>query len=599
MPQPSNQPNSSDAVARRADHNDGPPTTGETVDNPLSGIPLFSDQADAHKRVPTDGAASGKKPTEPRHGLDLSLIDPHQVAIDDSDPDNTGQSSQPEQTAPSTTPLSAHPVDQTNAPKRPAPADRPPVKPPSMAYRHGPEPTQDPIIPAVEQLWEVPWANATPIDWGIVAQMRTAASSRLSNRIGSDHVDTVDQQHLGRIIIADLLDERASEAIAQGLPGWDPTYQARMGQAVFDALFRLGRLQTMVDDESIENIIIAGADNVWLETSSGNMVKGPPVADSDQELIDFLCFIASRSETNERSFSPAEPRLHMRLDSGARLAAAAWVTPRPSVVIRRHRLEEVTLADLVNRGTFSPQMSLFLASAVHRRASIVVSGAQGAGKTTFLRALCSEIPADEVIGTFETEYELHLHLMPERHRVVHAWEARPGSGETDATGHRAGEFLLDDALYDSFRFNLSRQIVGEVRGPEILAMLKAMQSGSGSLSTTHAHSAEGAIRKLITCAMEAGPHVTSQYATRAIAEDIDFIVHMEMIDRKLNNGNYHRHRWVKEILSIQPSDSARGYSTTRLFSTLPGERVAAMETMPEGYLDVFDPVEELWTMSWP
>ncbi|MCL2471080.1 MAG: CpaF/VirB11 family protein [Propionibacteriaceae bacterium] len=531
--------------------------------------------------------------------MDLSLIDPHRVAVDDGNSPDVPLHCRPGASVPPTTPSSAHPVDQANVPNHPTSADAPPVKPPSMAYRFGPPPTQDPIIPAVEHLWEVPWANATPVDWGIVAQMRTAASARLSNRIGSDHVDTVDQQHLGRIIIADLLDERASEAIAQGLPGWDPTIQARMGQAVFDSLFRLGRLQTLVDDESIENIIISGADNVWIETSSGSMVKGPPVADSDQELIDFLSFIAARSEVNERSFSPAEPRLHMRLDSGARLAAAAWVTPRPSVVIRRHRLEEVTLADLVARETFSPQMSLFLAAAVHRRASIVVSGAQGAGKTTLVRALCSEIPADEVIGTFETEYELHLHLMPKRHPVVHAWEARPGSGETDAAGRRAGEFTLDDALYDSFRFNLSRQIVGEVRGPEILAMLKAMQSGSGSLSTTHAHSAEGAIRKLITCAMEAGPHVTSQYATRAVAEDIDFIVHMEMINRKLANGQFRRHRWVKEILSVQPSDSARGYATTRLFSTLPGERVAGMETMPEGYLDVFDPVEELWTMSWP
>ena len=62
------------------------------------------------------------------------------------------------------------------------------------------------------------------------------------------------------------------------------------------------------------------------------------MADTDQELIDFLVFLASRSEVNARPFSEAQPRLHLRLDGGARLAAAAWVTPRPSVVIRRHRL---------------------------------------------------------------------------------------------------------------------------------------------------------------------------------------------------------------------------------------------------------------------
>jgi len=215
-----------------------------------------------------------------------------------------------------------------------------------------------------------------------------------------------------------------------------------------------------------------------------------------------------------------------------------------------------------------------------------------------MRALCAEIPPDEVIGTFETEYELHLHQMPEQHRVVHAWEARPGSGESDASGRRSGEFLLNDALYDSFRFNLSRQIVGEVRGPEILAMLKAMQSGSGSLSTTHASSAEAAIRKLITCALEAGPHVTSNYAARAIAEAIDFIVHMEIVTERLRGGVVRRQRWIKEILSVSPSDSTRGYATTRVFSTLPGEGMAGLEVVPDDYIDVFDPGEEMRKMSW-
>src|SRR5918994_1425692 len=79
-----------------------------------------------------------------------------------------------------------------------------------------------------------------------------------------------------------------------------------------------------------------------------------PVADSDEELIDFLVFLASRSEVNARGFSEAQPRLHLRLDGGARLAAAAWVTPKPSVVIRRHRLMQVTLDDLVARQTLTP-----------------------------------------------------------------------------------------------------------------------------------------------------------------------------------------------------------------------------------------------------
>ena len=64
----------------------------------------------------------------------------------------------------------------------------------------------------------------------------------------------------------------------------------------------------------------------------------------------------------------------------------------------------------------------------------MVAGAQGAGKTTMVRALCAEIPKHEAIGTFETEYELHLHELPEQHPIVFAWEARPGSGERGPDG---------------------------------------------------------------------------------------------------------------------------------------------------------------------
>ena len=169
------------------------------------------------------------------------------------------------------------------------------------------------------------------------------------------------------------------------------------------------------------------------------------------------------------------------------------------------------------------------------RRSIVVAGAQGAGKTTLVRALCAEIDALEAIGTFETEYELHLHELG-RHKVVHAWEARPGSGERGADGRQAGEFTLDEALVDSFRFNLSRQIVGEVRGKEIWAMIKAMESGTGSISTTHAADAVAAVRKLVTCAMEAGPHVTQGLATSKLAATVDLIVQLSMETKAAPGG---------------------------------------------------------------
>lgn len=408
--------------------------------------------------------------------------------------------------------------------------------------------------------------DAELVDWTLVAALRSQASERLSQAIAGERsrLDQTAQEELGRAIVLDLIESALAEAVNDGTPAWQSATQSALARAVFDSLFRLGRLQPLVDDDRIENIIIAGHDNVRLELVDGSIVRGPSVADSDEELIDFLVFLASRSEVNARSFSEAQPRLHLRLDGGARLAAAAWVTPRPSVVIRRHRLMQVRLDDLVAREMLTPLAASFLRAAVRARKSVMVSGCQGAGKTTLVRALCAEIDPAEAIGTFETEYELHLHQLP-HHEIVHAWEARPGSGESTTDGRRAGEFTLDEALTDSFRFNLSRQIVGEVRGREIWAMIKAMESGTGSISTTHASDAVAAIRKLVTCAMEAGPHITQGLATGKLAATLDLVVHLDLRTTRGLDGS-HRIRRVAEIVAIDPGERETGYATTHVFA---------------------------------
>ncbi|KGN41023.1 secretion system protein E [Knoellia aerolata DSM 18566] len=426
------------------------------------------------------------------------------------------------------------------------------------------------------------------MDWPSVAALRQQASDRLSAALGEDRARTTaaEQRGRGRAIIVELLEGEAAERIDVGAPTWSPAEEAAMATAVDNALFGLGRLQPLVDDDTVENIIITGHDQVTLELTDGQLVPGPAVADSDAELIDFLVFLASRSEVNARPFSQAQPRLHLRLDGGARLAAAAWVTPRPCVVIRRHRLRRVRLEDLVGMGTLTDVAASFLSAAVKARRSIVVAGAQGAGKTTLVRALCAEIPPHEAIGTFETEYELHLHELKDQHPIVVAWEARPGSGERGPDGRQAGEFTLSEALFDSFRFNLSRQIVGEVRGHEILAMLKAMESGAGSISTTHAPSAEGAIAKLVTCAMEAGAHVTHDYAVRAIAAAIDVVVYVHLETAPTRDGVWQRRRWVAEIITVAPGEKDKGYATQRVFRTVPGEQAATPHVLDDSYRDL-------------
>jgi pilus assembly protein CpaF len=427
-----------------------------------------------------------------------------------------------------------------------------------------------------------PLSPTSNVDWALVSTLRAQASEQLSQAVqsGRARLDKEAQQELGRSIVLDLIESAMAESVDAGLGSWSPSKQQATAQAVFDSLFRLGRLQPLVDDDRIENIVIVGHDNVQLELIDGTLVPGPSVADSDQELIDFLVFLASRSEVNARSFSEAQPSLHMRLDGGSRLAAVAWVTTRPSVVIRRHRLMRVTLDDLVERNMMTPVVASFLKAAVRARCSIVVAGAQGAGKTTLVRALCAEIDELEAIGTFETEYELHLHELG-RHKVVIPWEARPGSGERGPDGRQSGEFTLDEALVDSFRFNLSRQIVGEVRGKEIWAMIKAMESGTGSISTTHAADAVAAVRKLVTCAMEAGPHVTQGLATSKLAATVDLIVQLSL-ETKVVPGGAQRTRRVAEVIALAPGEKEPGYATTHVFRA-DATGVAVPDVLPDEY----------------
>ncbi|GAA5122587.1 hypothetical protein GCM10023339_41190 [Alloalcanivorax gelatiniphagus] len=420
------------------------------------------------------------------------------------------------------------------------------------------------------------------VDWESVARLRTEASSRLTARLekGGGRLSGEQHEQLGIAVIAELIRAESEDRVSAGQPGWSPDQEEGLRQALYDAIFGLGRLQPLVDDESLENIIIiARGENVtvWLESSDGTVSAGPPVADSEEELREFLTDLGSRQN---RPFTEARPSLHLRLPGGARLAAASWVTAHTSVVIRRHRLVEVSIDEMVHqREACGPVLANFVSACVRAGKSIVVSGGQGSGKTTWVRALCSQIPSHEMIGTFETEFELHLHEMPHRHPIVHAWEHRPGSGEVGVDGRQAGQFTLEEALHDSFRFTLDRQIVGEVRGPEVWSMLKAMESGPGSISTTHARSAEHTVEKLVSCAMETGPQVTRELAISKLAAAIDIVMylHAEVVDEP--DGIQRKRRWVQEVLVVEPSpDAVIGYSATAVFRAGPhGVAVASGE----------------------
>ena len=312
-----------------------------------------------------------------------------------------------------------------------------------------------------------------------------------------------------------------------------PEDDAEITAAVSALLFGLGRLQPLLDDETVTNIEINGCDRVWLSLDDGRVLPGPPVADSDAELVELIRTAAAYGGLSSRPFDPANPWLEMRLPDGSRLCALMSVVDRPTVSIRCYRLRRVRLTDLLDRGGMSRPLGAFLRACVLARMNLMVSGETFAGKTTLLRALGNEIPAEERLITAEHFLELGFQHCPDLHRDVVAMEERLPNAEG------IGALTLTDLVERSRRMNPDRIIVGEVIGGEIVAMLDAMTQGNdGSLSTIHARSAEMVVHRIATYAMTSAQRLPLEASHLLTAGALDFIVHVAKT--RLPDGRVHR-----------------------------------------------------------
>jgi len=322
-------------------------------------------------------------------------------------------------------------------------------------------------------------------------------------------------------LISDALEEHATAALRSGQPALDAAAEERVTQAVTAALLGLGGLQVLLDDPQVENIDVNGYDQVFAGYADGRTARAAPVAASDAELIELIRTIAARAGTEERRFDRANPRLTIQLPDGSRLFAVMSVTRRPCISIRRHRHARVTLADLARLGTTDHAMAAFLSAAVRARKNILVAGGTSIGKTTLLRALAAEIPAHERLVTIEDTFELGLDTDPARHPNVVAMQAR----EPNIEG--TGEIELAELVRWGLRMNPARVIVGEVRGPELIAMLNVMSQGNdGSMATLHSSSSRGVFTKLAAYAAQSPERLNIEATGLLVASAIHFVVHL-------------------------------------------------------------------------
>lgn len=441
-------------------------------------------------------------------------------------------------------------------------------------------------------------AQARPIDWSLVVGLRRKAAERITESRGTyttTHgrpMPEDDRRMMAHAVIRQVVREHVHLQSLEGAQLWSLADEQAYALALDKAIFGYGRLQPLFEIPDAENIEIHGCDCVVVQYGDGRRQELPPVADSDEELIEAVRFLGE-SVSPARPFDDAHPMMTIALGNRFRLHAIGFgLSYRPSITIRQHRLTTVNLADLVRSGMVPAHVGQLLHAAVLARMSIVIAGDQGAGKTTLLRALISSIPVHERFGTLETDYELLTHLQPERRNIV-ALQAKVGLGEKQ-DGRNLGEYGVADLIPEALRQNLSRLIVGEVRGSEAGAMFEAMTSGTGTMSTTHSHSAESTMDRLASRVAQGG-FLTVSEAYRQIAHHLHLLIYVRLVDDTWRGGV--RTRYVAEVRHITGAIENDRPVTHVVYRAAESQREVAVFHPEAGLLDELAPYLDSWSLT--
>ncbi|HZR49968.1 MAG TPA: ATPase, T2SS/T4P/T4SS family [Streptosporangiaceae bacterium] len=432
------------------------------------------------------------------------------------------------------------------------------------------------------------------MDHGLVKRLRSDVGDRLAEQrrldaaAGMPPMSSEDERQFARAIVSQVLEEHARNEILAGRPPFNAQQEEDLAEAIHAALFGVGRLQPLLEDQMVENIDINGCDRVFVGYADGREVMAEPVADNDQELVELIQVLAAYSGLSSRPFDTANPQLDLRLPDGSRLSAVMDVTLRPAISIRRARMGKVFLADLVGNGTLSPDLASFLAAAVGARKNIMIAGATNAGKTTLLRAMANQIPGEERLITVERSLELGLDHFPELHPNVVAFEERLPNSEG------VGAITMAELVRRSLRMNPSRVIVGEVLGDEIVTMLNAMTQGNdGSLSTIHSNSSAEVFNRISTYAIQAQERLPVEATHMLIAGAIDFVVFQEKRNEFTKGGRLRR--FVSSVREVTGVDgrvlSSEVFAASRDGRAIPNAPASCLDELAAyGY----DPMRGTW-----
>jgi len=346
-------------------------------------------------------------------------------------------------------------------------------------------------------------------------QLKTRLHHQMVDAIDMSKAGELGEEEFGRQLLAlatHLVDQRGVDLSADD--------RRLMVKELMDEIYGFGPLEQPMQDPEISDVLVNGADSVFVERNGILEPTNIRFAD-DEHLLRFIQRLVGRAG---RRIDEVSPMVDAKLPDGSRLHAVIppLALRGPTLSIRRFKTNAILFEDMVRAGSLTLEMADFLVNCVQGRLNVLLSGGTGAGKTTMLNNLSRFIPPAERVVTIEETAELQL----QQADVV---------GLETRTANVEGKGLITqrELLRNSLRMRPDRIIVGEARGAEVLDMLQAMNTGhDGSMSTVHANDTRDALHRLELMIALSGAELPTHVARQYIASAIQIFVHIA----RLSNG---------------------------------------------------------------
>ena len=377
-------------------------------------------------------------------------------------------------------------------------------------------------------------ATVAPQDRDVKRKQRMSDIKLELHRALLENLNLAALEHASEQDLRSEINEISTEILAEKSIVLNREDRVQLNSELYDEVTGLGPLETLLKDDSVNDILVNGPQQIFVERA-GKLQLTDVTFKDEKHLLRIIDKIVSAVG---RRVDESNPYVDARLKDGSRFNAMVppIAVDGSLVSIRKFKKDKLGIDDLVSFGAFSEEMAAYLQAAVATRLNIIVSGGTGSGKTTTLNALSSFIANDERILTIEDTAELQL-----QQTHVGRMESRPPNVEGK------GEVSPRDCLKNALRMRPDRIIVGETRGEEVIDMLQAMNTGhDGSMTTIHANSARDGVSRLENMIAMAGIEMPLKAVRSQISSAVNLIVQAP----RLQDGS-HRMTSITEITGME------------------------------------------------